>query len=401
MEKLAIDGGTPVRTEGFGEWPVYGELERLLLLEVLESGKWGGSGKTKPGYAAKLPEAERRFAELQGAAYAVSAANGTVAITAALQAAGMKAGDEVIVPPFTFIATATAVLAFGAIPVFADIEEHTLLIDPDRVEQAITPRTKAIVAVHVAGAPANMTRLCDIAKQRGLVLIEDAAQAAGARWEGRGVGAIGDLGTFSLQSSKNLNAGEGGFIVTDHREYFEKAWSICNVGRVPGGSWYQHELIGQNYRMTEFQAAIVLAQLTRLEEQMCRREANARLLDELLGQIDGISLLTFDSRITRHACHLYIFKIAPDLGQGKDKQSFVKKMQAEGIPLHPGYVPLNRNEAVVQAVAALTGTTRIDDCPVCERVCGKEAVWLPQDVLLADEKAMHDVARAVRKVIGT
>jgi len=401
MEKLAIDGGTPVRTKPFASWPVYGDLELQLLKEVLESGKWGGAGSTKPGYQAKLPEMERKFAELQDANYAVSVANGTVAITVALQAAGVKPGDEVIIPPYTFIATATAALAYGAIPVFADIEEDTLLIDPEKVESLITPKTKAIIAVHIAGAPANMTRLNEIAKKHNLVLIEDAAQAVGAKWEGRGVGSLGDLGTFSLQSSKNLNAGEGGVITTNSREFWENAWSICNVGRIPQGGWYQHERFGQNYRMTEFQAAIVLAQMTRLEEQMKKRETNAKLLDELLGEIDGIRLVRRDPRVTRHAYHLYIFKLAPDLAERINKEQFAKQVTAEGVPLSTGYVPLNKNKAILGKIKEWTGEEREYDCPVCERLCAREAFWLTQNVLLSDEQDMHDIARALRKVIAS
>lgn len=396
MEKLAINGGTPARTTPFAAWPVVGEIELQLLKEVLESGKWGGAGgAAKPNYEPKLPQMERKFAELQNAQYAVSVVNGTVAITVALQAAGVEPGDEVIVPPYTFIATASAALAYGIIPVFADIEEDTLLIDPEKIEPLITPKTKAIIAVHIAGAPANMTRLKEIAAKHKLALIEDAAQAVGATWEGQGVGSIGDLGTFSLQSSKNLNAGEGGIITTNSRDYWENAWSVCNVGRVPNGGWYQHERFGQNYRMTEFQAAVVLAQMTRLEEQMRKREHNAKLLDELLAGIRGISLLKQDARITRHAYHLYMFKLDPDLAE---KDDFIKKVNAEGVPLAAGYIPLNRNKSIIETTAMWTGEERIYDCPVCERLCEKEAVWLTQHILLSDEQAIREVACALQKV---
>lgn len=401
MSRLAIDGGAPVRTAGFAQWPIYDELELQMLKEVLESGKWGGSGGTKAGYEAKLPKMEREFAKLQDSAYAVSVVNGTVAITVALQAAGVRSGDEVIIPPYTFIATATAALAYGVIPVFADIEPDTLLIDPEKVEALITPKTKAIIAVHIAGAPANMTRLGEIAGKHGLALIEDAAQAVGAQWEGRGVGSIGDLGTFSLQSSKNLNAGEGGIITTNQAHLWENAWSICNVGRIPNGEWYQHEKLGQNYRLSEFQAAIVLAQMTRLEEQMTRREQNAARLDSLLGSIDGVRLMKQDPRITRHAYHLYMFKLEASVTERVQKAEVIRRLQAEGIPVAAGYVPLNRNVAVLDAVEAWTGKRTQQDCPVCDAVCEKEALWLTQNVLLSDAQAMDDVAEAVRKVLSS
>ncbi|WP_409342370.1 DegT/DnrJ/EryC1/StrS family aminotransferase [Paenibacillus sp. MBLB4367] len=399
MDRLAVNGGKPVRTEAFPSWPIFDELEEQMVLDVVRSGKWGGTGSViSKTFSEKLPEMEKQIARLQDAAYAVSVVNGTVAITVALQAAGVKPGDEVIVPPYTFIATATAALAYGVIPVFADIEEDTLLIDPDKVEQAITPRTKAIIAVHIAGAPANMSRIKEIAAKHKLKVIEDAAQAVGAKWEGTGVGAIGDLGTFSFQSSKNLNSGEGGAIVTNDKELWERAWSICNVGRVPNGAWYQHDRVGQNYRMTELQAALILAQMSRLDEQMRKREINARLLNELLGGIDGIRLMNQDARITRHANHLYMFRLAPELIERVAKNDFIRQVNAEGIPVSAGYVPLNANKAIIGATREFEGEERLFACPVCERVCG-EVIWLGQAALLAEEKDIHDIASGIRKVV--
>ena len=393
MEKLAINGGTPVRTKPFPQWPVFDELEQKLLLEVLHSGKWGGTGRVK------LPEVEKQFAEIHQAKHAVSVVNGTLAITVALQAAGVQPGDEVIMPPYTFFATAAAPLMFGAIPVFADIEPQSLLIDPEKVEALITPRTKAIIPVHIGGAPANMTRLKEIADKHGLRIIEDSAQAVGARWEGRGVGAIGDLGTFSFQSTKNINSGEGGMILTNDEQLADKAWSLVNAGRIRNGGWYQHEVIGWNMRMTEFQAAILIGQLSRLEQQMAVREKNARLLTEMLKEIDGIQVLEYDSRITRHAYHLYIFKLHPDLADRVNKGDVCRKLNAEGIPVFEGYVALNRNRAIQEEIRKWTGAYRSDSCPVAERLCEKEALWMPQNVLLGDENDIRDIAQAIRKVI--
>lgn len=402
MEKLAIDGGNPVRTEPFKRWPIFGELEEQLILQVVRSGKWGGSGTTvSDQFQPLLPEMEKKFAQLHEAKYAVSCVNGTVALTVAMQALGVKPGDEVIVPSYTFIASASAALAYGAIPVFVDIEEDTLLIDPNKIEQAITNKTKAIMAVHIAGAPANMTKISEIAKKNNLAVIEDSAQAVGAEWEGKKIGAIGDIGTFSFQSSKNLNSGEGGMIVTNNEQLWEKAWSICNVGRVPDGAWYQHDRLGQNYRMTEFQAAILLAQMTRLEEQMRERESSASLLNQLLQDIKGIRLLKNDSSITRHAHHLYMFKLDSVITEQVKKEDFIEKLNAEGIPAAAGYVPLNQNQAILSSVEERTGNKRIDSCPVSETLCEKEVVWLTQDVLISGEKAIHDVAAAVRKVMNS
>lgn len=393
MSKLAIAGGTPVRTEPFPEWPYYDELEEKLILEVVRSGKWGGTGRIK------LQELEDKFAALQDAKYGITIVNGTVAITIALMAAGIESGDEVIMPPYTFIATATSALMFGALPVFVDVEPDTLLLDPEKVEAAITPRTKAIVAVHIAGAPANMTRLKEIAAKHHLKLIEDAAQAVGAQWDGTAVGALGDFGTFSFQSSKNINAGEGGIIVTNNEALADRAWSLANVGRIRGGGWYQHEEIGWNLRMTEFQAAILLAQMTRLDEQMRKREHNSRLLTELLADIDGVSTMTKDARITRHANHLYMFRIDP-VATKQEKADILQKLLAEGIPLSPGYVSLNKNKAVIKSTQKWSGESRLYSCPNSERA-EQEVYWLPHNMLLAEEKDMHDIAIAVKKVLST
>lgn len=390
--RLAVDGGSPVRTQPFPEWPIFGELEEKLLLETVRSGNWGGVNPDK------IKSFEEKFARLHDAKYAVSVNNGTVAISIALLAAGVDAGDEVIMPPYTFIATATAALLIGAIPVFADVDE-SMLIDPDKVEAAITPATKAIIAVHIAGAPANMNRLRQIAKKHKLALIEDAAQAVAARWEDQGVGALGDLGTFSLQSSKNLNSGEGGVIVSNDEELAEHVWSLHHCGRVRNGKWYQHERVGWNFRFSEVQAALALAQMSRLEEQMEIRQRRANELDALLQRIEGIHPVTYDSRITKHANHLYMFKLDRDVTDRIGKEDFIRKLNAEGIPVAAGYVPLNKNAAIHDRIRKLTGTERSDSCPVAERASEHEMLWLHQNVLLGSERDMEDIANGVHKVI--
>jgi dTDP-4-amino-4,6-dideoxygalactose transaminase len=393
MEKLAINGGPPVRTKSFPQWPVFGDEERRHILEVVNSGQWGGIARNK------LEQFERQFAAVQDAEYAIAVTNGTIAITLALKAAGVGPGDEVIIPPYTFIATATAPLMFGAIPVFADIEPDTFLIDPEKIEEAITPGTKAIIAVHIAGASVDMTRLNAIAQKHKIAVIEDSAQAVGTQWEGKGVGALGDMGTFSFQSSKNMTSGEGGIIVSNNKEMADQAWSMANVGRIRDGGWYQHESVGWNFRMTEFQAAILLAQMTRLDEQCERREKNAKLLTELLSEIEEIRTLKRDPRITRHSYHLYMFRLNPEIADRFQKGDIAKKLSAEGIPCSTGYVSLNRNKAVIAETKKLTGEEKIYSCPISERICEKEAFWLSQNLLLGDEQDMYDIVRAVKKVI--
>lgn len=393
MQKLAIDGGQPVRRDPFPKWPIFGELEQNLLLEVLNSGLWGGTGRVK------LPIVEERFAKLHGAKHAVTVVNGTVAITVALKAAGVEPGDEVIVPPYTFYATAAAPLMYGAIPVFADVDPKTLMLDPASVEERITPRTKAIIPVHLGGAMADMDALTAIAKRHGLVVIEDAAQAVGAMWNHKGAGSIGDLGTFSFQSSKNVNAGEGGIILTNSDEMADMAWSLTNAGRVRGGEWYQHEHLGWNLRMTEFQAAVVLGQMERLEDQMTLRSKNAELLNSLMRDIEGIVLPEDDPRMTRHAYHLYIFKLSPELAAKVDKKTFCRMLNAEGIPVQEGYHSLNLNHVLQKEIYKCTGKQDVQSCPNAERAAAHEAMWLAQNVLLGDESDVHDIATAVRKVV--
>ncbi|MCU6707787.1 DegT/DnrJ/EryC1/StrS family aminotransferase [Paenibacillus sp. J5C_2022] len=392
MSKLAIDGGTPVRTTPFPNWPVWGAEEEKLILEVLHSGNWGGANKDK------LAVLEQQFAHRHGARHAINISNGTIAMTVALMAAGIEPGDEVIMPPYTFIATGTAALLAGAIPIFADVEEDTLLIDPHKVEERITPRTKAIIAVHIAGAPANMTSLKAIADRHGLFLLEDAAQAVGASWENHKVGTLGHAGTFSFQSSKNINSGEGGIILTDDDTLMETMWSIANVGRVPGGAWYQHERIGWNFRMTEFQAAVILGQMTRMDEQIRTRARNAALLDKLISGLEQFQPFRNDERITTHAYHIYMFKIRAELASPAMKEQVIRMLHAEGIPVLPGYHSLNCNTAIIAETAKRTGKQSVYPCPVSERISEAQVLWLGQAVLLGGEQDIYDVADALRKV---
>jgi len=386
---------------------VWDETDEQAVLEVLRSGKWGSHATT-----GKVAEFAEKFAAFQDAKHGVALTNGTAALEVALRAVGIAPLDEVIIPPYTFVATATAVLALGAIPVFCDIREDTFLIDAADAERKVTPRTKAIIAVHVAGQPCDLDAVLAVAKRHNLKVIEDAAQAHGGAWKGTKVGALGDAGTFSFQSSKNVNAGEGGMVVTNDAELAERAWSIVNVGRVRDGSWYQHELMGWNLRLTEIQGALLLAQLARLPEQYERREHNALFLDWELGQIPGLRPQARDERVTGHAHHLYMARYDASQFGGKDRAWFQKAMQAEGIPVSPGYTtPLYRMNAVINErrkwaeLARAAGrevtcaaTPEEEVCPVAERACGGEGVWLGQVTLLGDERDMVDIVTAAAKV---
>lgn len=401
-DRLAIDGGTPVRDTSirpWPQWPIYDAADEQALLDVLHSGQWWYvEGRHAPVF-------EQEFAAYQDARYGVLCTNGTAALEIALRALGVGCGDEVIVPPYTFIATATAVLQTGATPIFADIDGETLNVDPVCVEAAVTPRTRAVIAVHIAGRPADMDGVLEIARRHGLAVIEDAAQAHGAAWRGVKVGALGDLGTFSFQATKNLNAGEGGILISNHAHHAEAAWSVMNVGRTRNGQWYEHSVLGSNFRITEFQAALLRAQIQRLPEQTACRTANAGYLRTLLSALDGVRLPADDPRITCHAFHLFTFRYSPHAFGGHTLRHFLAALNAEGIPCSSGYGPLYK-EGVFARLARREGAwcraagvlnypaLRL---PVCESVCA-DCVWLPQTVLLGTRADMEEIATAIARI---
>jgi len=388
MEKLAILGGKPVRRKPFARYPVFDERELSALQEVLESGIWGG-------YNPKVAEFEQVFADYHQARFGIAAANGTVTLETALAAAGINAGDEVIVPPISFIATATAVLRVGAMPVFADIDEATYNLSPERVSEAVTERTRAVIPVHFAGQPADMDALMDIAERHQLIVIEDCAHAHGAAWKGKSIGSFGDFGSFSFQASKNLTAGEGGFLTANNEELAEIARSICNQGRRTGGGWYEHVRLGTNYRLTGWQAAILLAQFSRMPEQIERRNENARILNEQLSGMDLISTPFVDERVTRHSYYLYMLRLNLDRFPEITKDTFVKALTAEGIPCSAGYPrPLYKNQ-VFNDYKYIR-----NDCPEAERMCS-DSFWLSHEIMLSEPDNLNDVTSAIEKIAGS
>jgi dTDP-4-amino-4,6-dideoxygalactose transaminase len=399
--RLAILGGEPVCSFEWPNWPIHDSSEEAELLGVLRSGEWW--------YGAKVQQFEREFAAFQGAAYGVSCTNGTTALEMGLRALGVVAGDEVIVPPYTFIATATSVVTVGAIPVFADIDPETLCLDPGDVDRKISSKTRAVIPVHVAGRIADMAQINELAKTHKLAVLEDAAHAWGSQWEGRGAGTLGRCGTFSFQVSKNITAGEGGILVTDNKGLANLCRSFSHCGRTEGSAWYDHNNLGSNLRMTEFQAAILLAQLGRLKEHVDHRERSAAILDEGLANIRAIHQLSPAPRMTRRSYHMYVFRLN-EVELGISRERFLEALQAEGVPASEGwYRPLYHNGVFanahvgpphgIQAPLAGMGVDYRDvSCTVCEQVC-RDAVWLPQNVLLADEPKIHRLAEAIRKVI--
>jgi dTDP-4-amino-4,6-dideoxygalactose transaminase len=396
---LAITGGSPVRMKPFPKWPQYDAQEKKLLIEVLESNQWGKM------LGSKVKEFEKKFAAYHDAKYGIAITNGTVGLRLALQAAGIQAGEEVIVPPYTFLATATAVLEVNAVPIFVDIDPETYNIDPTLIEPAITKRTKAIIPVHFGGLSAAMDKINRIAKKYNLVVIEDACHAHGAEWKNKKLGAVGDMGVFSFQSSKNITAGEGGIVLTNKKKYADLVASFHNCGREIGKAWYGHVRLGGNHRMSEWHGAVLLAQLTRIETQTKRRNENGLYLNKELIRIPGIIPLKRGIGETRHSYHLYIFKYKKEYFKQIPKMRFIEALRKEGIPCSPGYPePLYKQPLFTDhnfgsfAAAARKIKYRSLSCPHCELACSDEAIWLPQAVMLGTRKDMNDIIAAIRKV---
>jgi dTDP-4-amino-4,6-dideoxygalactose transaminase len=400
MANLALNGGHPVRSTPFPVWPVWGDEELENLAAVVRSGKWGCTA------GSFTQEFEKKFAAYHAAAHGVCVNSGTTALRIALLAADIGPGDKVLVPAYTFFASASAVVEAGAVPMFVDIDPGTYTIDPRLAEEACTSGTAAVMPVHFAGRPADMDALTVFARKRGLKIIEDAAQAWGSEWRGARVGTFGEAGCFSFQSSKNINAGEGGIILTNDEAVARMARSYSNCGRKPGGQWYEHFYLGGNSRMTEFQSAVLLAQLARYEGQRTTRERNLQYLNERLAGVQGIQILESDPRVTAHSAHLFIFRYLSEGFAGKPKAAFVRALQAEGIPASAGYAdPLYNQPVFLNTAFGPRGTSvpwpvdyRSFHCPATEKACREEAIWLTQNMLLGVRSDMDDIVEAIEKV---
>lgn len=401
MPRLAINGAAAVRTEPFPSWPMNLDAGARAAADTVRSGQWGSI------QGEKVRSLEQRFASFQHAAHGIAVCNGTTALCLALQAAGIEPGDEVIVPAYTFIASASSVVMSNAVPVFVDIDPLTYNLDPERVEEAVTPRTRAVVAVHFAGLPADMDRLGEIGGRHGLAVIEDAAQAHGARWGGRGVGAIGSIGAFSFQSSKNLNAGEGGIMLTNDDGLAASARSLADCGHAELGPRYNHFRMAGNNRMTEIQGALLLDQMDHLEIQADLRHASGEYLTEHLGAMPGIVPVARPAKADRHARHIYMFRYSEEFFGGVPKTRFIEALRAEGIPASPGYsIPLykqpvftERNYGIYRSPALSAVDYGALHLPVTDRACRSEAVWFTQNVLLGGRDDMDDIVRAVAKIV--
>ncbi|AQG78220.1 DegT/DnrJ/EryC1/StrS family aminotransferase [Spirosoma montaniterrae] len=404
----AILGGTPLLKTEWPKWPRWNpETDEPKLLEVLRSGVWSRAGVTA--------EFEQKWASALGVKRSLLVVNGTNALTIALNQLDIRAGDEVLIPPYTFIATAAAVLANGAMPVFVDVDPETFQIDPARIEAKITPRTKAIMPVHILGLPADMPAIMAIAKKHNLVVIEDACQAHLAEINHQKVGTLGQAGCFSFQNSKNLAIGEGGAIVSNDDAFMDRCFSYQNfgypygnvVGSVSTGSIRQ----GSKLRITDYQAAIGLAQLARLDAETTTRNTNAAYLKSRLAAIPGIIPYKLYDHVTRGAFHLFPFRYRQEGFSGLSRAAFLKALQAEGVPCSSGYATLNDQLFLKDAFASKNFRKSYpremlnfeeyvarNACPMNARLCNEEAVWFTQNMLLGTRQDMDLIADAVARV---
>jgi len=399
MSQLAILGGEPVRRKPFSPWPQYDEADLARIRRTVESRRWGGFPYPTP----LAQDFCARFAEFQGARYALPVVNGTVSLTAALMAAGVGFRDEVIVPAYTWDGTATAVLAMGGVPVFADVDPDTYCLDVESARRAITERTKAIIPVHLAMRFADMDALMALAREHGLRVIEDCAHAHGGAWKGKGAGSMGDIGSFSLQESKLMTAGEGGLLTTNSLEYYEALQTVINCGRASMTDRYGRRMLGLNYRMTDLQIALLFGQLERLPELRERRARHAALLESWIRDLPGVQLLPPQPAMTAPTMYCYVFRYRPAPDRpAPHRDLFVAAIEAEGVPCDGRFYEAVYRSDLFYATPANCAQLDSDysgcHCPVSERAAYEEAVWLFQFCFIGDEEDVRDMARAIEKV---
>jgi len=400
-DQLAICGGTPVRAQGYPDWPDVDEATVARITETARSGQWGGFPFPGPNTAIFA----ERFAALHEVNHAIVMANGTVTMEVALKALGIGWGDEVIVPALTFAATAYAPLAAGALPVIVDVVPDSLAIDPDAVEAAITPRTRAIIPVHLGQVMADMDRLVEIAKQHDLAIIEDCAHSHGKQWQGVSAGAIAEFGSFSHQSSKILTSGEGGTLTTNDEHLAELAASVIDCGRAKDAA-EEHYTFGANYRLSDLQAAALVGQLDKFEQQMAQRAEAAAYFEEQMASVEGVRLLEIDQRITRRSFYRYIVCISPEAFGGADNDLVCDALDEEGIGTWVGYPSLTRDLLFQPWLSRLPVAVEHADrlrpeawhCPVAERAGGVETVYLDENVFRAGRDGVDDAVAAILKL---
>jgi len=404
--ELALKGGEPVRTADWLSWPVWDQEAEAPMMSLLRSGNWyRGDGN-------KCKEFEDNYAELIGAKRVIATASGTTALITALHTLGVDAGDEVIVSPYTFIATYNVVFDQKALPVFADTDPETFTINPHKIEEKINDRTTAILPVHILGLPADMNRILAIGKKHNLPVIEDACQAWLAEYDGKMCGTLGDLGCFSFQNSKHIPSGEGGAISGNNDALMDRCFAYHNCGRPHGSSMKgmgENPVRGSNKRMTEVQAGLLLSQMQRARSDADKRLENALYLDSKFRNIPGIVPYKLSDGATRSAYHLYPFRYKKEHFDGLPRHKFLAALRAEGIPCGQGYGQQYFDGLIEEAISS-RGYTRLYTKERLKRYREElhhlpdndqltlEAVWFYQNMLLAERKDMDDIISAVQKI---
>ena len=394
MNDLALFGGDPVRKTPFFTWPRVVDGQQEKLINTLVNDSWGIGSES-------IRELEDKFALFHEAKSCIAVNTGTNALWVALKAAGVSSGDEVIIPAYTFIATATAVLMANATPVFIDIEPNTFNMDPNLIESAITDRTKVIIPVHIGGNPADMESIIDLAMKHKLIIIEDAAQAHGAEWDGKKVGALHKGGIFSFQSSKNMSAGEGGAIVSNDEDFMDTCFAYYNCGRHRDGDWYEHRIIGGNHRMSAMAASLLIPQFETIENDMRIRDKNRQKLDQALSDMD-LEITHRYKKVTRESNHLYLLRYKAENFNDISREKFFDAMRAEGVYTYAGYNPLYREDVFKGQGDDFPWLKNVNysniSCPVTEQIADYQSVWLTQNHLLGDESDIQDIINAFEKV---
>ncbi|MFF2908927.1 DegT/DnrJ/EryC1/StrS family aminotransferase [Paenibacillus sp. NPDC057934] len=389
-------------------WPKFDQREEELLLEAFHSGHWWrGAYDTLEGEAAHskgfVQRFEKAIGEMLQVKHSLAVSSGTMALDMAIRSLNLEVNDEVITTPYTYAATATCILQSGAVPVFADIDLETWNLDPNAVRRACTERTKAIIVVHFAGKPCDMDAFLEIAQDYNLVLIEDAAHAIGATWKGRPVGTIGDIGCFSFQASKNVTTGEGGAIVTNNDDVASTLYSLHMAGRRVNGEWYDHQRLGWNGRMTEFQGAIGIAQLEKFQELHRIREDNAVYVTSMLSQLAGITPQCVSDESSRHGLHLICFRYDKEYWGGMSPKRLFMAFRSAGIPIIRGYErAIYYNEVFLNPPAFAHKADRIEcnwkeQCPNTE-IISKTTFWLHHSLLLAERSEIQDILQKIADV---
>lgn len=397
MTELAIDGGKPVRTVPFAPWPSFAEDEIKAAVDILKSGRvnyWTGE-------EGRLFEQE--YAAFTGCKYAVAVANGTVALELALFALGIGPGDDVIVPSRTFIASASCAVMRGATPVIADIDPVSQNLTAATIKAALTPRTKAIIAVHLAGWPCDMDPILELARANGLLVIEDCAQAHGATYKGRPVGSMGDVAAFSFCQDKIITTGgEGGMLTTNSKEVWERAWSFKDHGKSydavynrehpPGFRWL-HESFGTNWRLTEMQSAIGRAALKKLPAWVESRRKHASILNEYCATIPALRVTLPPEEIGHSYYKYYVFLHTEMLKDGWSRERVIAAINAEGIPCFSG----SCSEIYLEKAFTGAGLAPPGRLKVAKELGETALMFLVHPTLT--ERDMEDTCRALGKVL--